>query len=84
MNQWDIVLKQALNNVRFSSESYVLSELKTNPAANTMEKFSNHGIGVYLKNPSGIRKIHKAKHSSIPNSYTSLLIGEVIGRAINY
>lgn len=84
INQWEVALKQALNNVRFSSESYVLSELMTKPTANTMGKFANYGIGVYLKNPSGIKRIHKAKHSSIPNSYTSLLIGEVIGRTLNY
>ena len=83
LNQWNSALKQALHNTRFSSESYVLSELKTEPAQHTVDKFNDFGIGMYLKNPSGFNKVSKSKHSNIPNSYTSLWIGELIGRTIN-
>lgn len=83
LNQWNSALKQALQNTRYSSESYVLSELKTKPTQHTVEIFNGYGIGMYLKNQSGFNKVNIAKHSSIPNSYTSVWIGELIGRTLN-
>jgi len=83
LNQWNSALKQAVQNTRFSSECYVLSELKSKPNAITIDKFNELGIGMYIKNNKGFSQINKAKRNNIPNSYTSLMIGEVIGKIVN-
>lgn len=83
INQWESALKQAVRNSRFSSECYVLSELKLNPNKHTIEKFDNLGIGMYMKKNNSFKQISKAKRNNIPNSYTSLMIGEIIGNSIN-
>lgn len=82
LNRWDTVLPQAVRNMRFSSESYVLSELKTEPTAQTIEQFSELGIGMYVKSSSKFKRINKARQNHIPGSYTSLWIGEQIGKAL--
>lgn len=83
INQWESALRQAVRNSRFSSECYVLSELKLNPNKHTIEKFDDLGIGMYIKKDNSFKQISKAKRNIIPNSYTSLMIGEIIGNSIN-
>jgi predicted transcriptional regulator len=83
INQWDSALKQAIQNTRFSSECYVLSNPKGEISLKTIERFNEFGIGVYLKENNEFKKISKAKKNDIPNSYTSLKIGELIGRTVN-
>ncbi len=82
LKRWDTVLPQAVHNMRFSSESYVLSELKTEPTTQTIEQFADLGIGMYVKSNKKFRRINKARQNHIPGSYTSLWISEQIGKAL--
>lgn len=84
VNQWNSALTQAINNKRFSSECYVLSNTKQEPNEVVKEKFSDFGIGMYQQKDEKFKTIKKAKKSKIPNSYTSLLIEEIIGNVLCY
>ncbi|MDO5555597.1 MAG: MarR family winged helix-turn-helix transcriptional regulator [Clostridia bacterium] len=84
INQWNSALMQAVNNKRFSSECYVLSNTKQDPNEIVKEKFSEFGIGMYQQKNQKFKTIKKAKKNKIPNSYTSLLIEEIIGNVLCY
>ena len=84
VNQWNSALVQAVNNKRFSSECYVLSNTKQEPNEIVKEKFSEFGIGMYQQKNEKFKTIKKAKKNRIPNSYTSLLIEEIIGNVLCY
>lgn len=82
INQWNSALIQAINNLRFSSESYVLSNTKQEPNSTTKNKFDNLGIGMYQEKNDKFNMIMKAKKNRIPNSYSSLVLEEIIGKRI--
>lgn len=82
VNQWNSALIQAVNNKRFSSECYVLSNTKQEPSETVKNKFSEFGIGMYQQKNSIFKTVKKAKKSNIPNSYTSLVLEEIIGNTI--
>ena len=82
VNQWNSALIQAVNNKRFSSECYVLSNAKQEPSEIIKDKFSEFGIGMYQQKNMSFRTVKKAKKTSIPNSYTSLVLEEIIGNMI--
>lgn len=84
INQWNSALVQAVNNKRFSSECYVLSNTKQEPNEIIKEKFNEFGIGMYQQKDQEFKIIKKAKKNRIPNSYTSLLIEEIIGNVLCY
>lgn len=82
INQWNSALTQAINNLRFSSECYVLSNTKQEPNNITKDKFDNLGIGMYQEKNKNFNLIMKARKNKIPNSYSSLVIEEIIGKKI--
>lgn len=83
LNKWDEVLQQSILNKNFASESYALSIMKTKPKEDTLKKFRQFGVGVYLKNENGFNRIRKAKSLSMPVSFNSIYFNEWIGRIIN-
>lgn len=82
INQWNSALNQAINNLRFSSECYVLSNTKQEPSDVTKNRFDDLGIGMYQEKEKDFNIIMKAKKNKIPNSYSSLVIEEIIGKKI--
>ena len=82
INQWNSALTQAINNLRFSSECYVLSNTKQEPNNVIRNKFDNLGIGMYQEKNKNFNLIMKARRNKIPNSYSSLVIEEIIGKEI--
>lgn len=83
LNKWDEVLQQSIINKNFASESYALSIMKTRPKEDILKRFEKFGVGVYLKNESGFKRIRKAKSVSMPISFTSIYFNEWIGRIMN-
>lgn len=83
LNKWDEVLQQSILNKNFASESYALSIMKTRPKEETLKKFRKFGIGVYVKNENGFKRIRKAKTLKMPVSFNSIYFNELIGRIIN-
>lgn len=82
INQWSSALAQAVNNLRFSSECYVLSNTKQEPNNITKDKFGNLGIGMYQEKNQDFNILMKARRNKIPNSYSSLVIEKIIGDRI--
>lgn len=82
IDKWEEVFQQALLNKNFASESYVLSKVVSTPRENTIMRFNNFGIGLYVKCSTGFRTVTKAIKASIPVSFTSIIFNEWIGRAL--
>lgn len=83
LNKWEEVLQQSIINKNFASESYALSMMKSRPKDEILNKFKKFGVGVYLKNEHGFKRIRKAKSNNIPVSFNSIYFNEWIGRIIN-
>ncbi|TCL36254.1 hypothetical protein EV210_109204 [Anaerospora hongkongensis] len=83
INKWDEVFQQAIINKNFASESYALSKLVINPQKNTIDRFDNFGIGLYIQNNDGFKMMREAQKTSIPVSFNSIYFNEWIGRAIS-
>jgi hypothetical protein len=83
INKWDEVFQQAIINKNFASESYALSKLAVNPQKNTIDRFNNFGIGLYIQNNDGFKMMREAQKTSIPISFNSIYFNEWIGRAIS-
>ncbi|MGX9756027.1 hypothetical protein ACWYRQ_07105 [Clostridioides difficile] len=83
LNNWDEVLQQSIINKNFASESYALSIMKSKPKEETLKKFRKFGVGVYLKNENGFKRIKKARSVNMPVSFNSIFFNEWIGRIIN-
>lgn len=83
LNKWNEVLQQSIINKNFASESYALSIMKTRPKEEILRKFRRFGVGVYLKNESGFKRVRKAKSVNMPVSFNSIYFNEWIGRIVN-
>ncbi len=76
MDKWSVAIEQAVQNTRFSAESYILMSREKCSAA-MKERCEGLGIGVFLMNGHIVRSL-SAKRQRIPNSYTSFLFNEWI------
>lgn len=83
INKWDEVFQQAIINKNFASESYALSKMIITPKKNTIDRFDNFGIGLYIQNHTGFKMMSEAKKIPIPVSFNSIYFNEWIGRALS-
>lgn len=82
IKKWSTVLRQALLNKWFASESYALSKLSTKPTKRVVELFENNGVGMYIFNGS-FKKINNSQILQLPSCYSSFMFNEWIGRRLN-
>lgn len=81
IDKWNEAIRQANNNIWFSTESYVLMN-KDSCSSTITETCQNLGIGIILVNGK-IETILKSSKRSFPVSYASLQFNEWILRNMN-
>lgn len=82
MSNWGEVFGQAQLNKWFASESYSLSPV-AQPTDKIVKRSEELGVGIYVSNNKGIKKIRTSPVTPLPACYGSLLFNEWIGRRLN-
>ena len=82
MSNWGGVFGQAQLNKWFASESYTLSPV-AQPTDKIVKRSEELGVGIYVSNSKGIKKIRTSPVTPLPACYGSLLFNEWIGRRLN-
>lgn len=81
IDKWNEAIRQAGNNIWFSTESYVLMN-KDSCSSNIQDACRERGVGIILINGT-IKTILSSKQRNFPVSYASLQFNEWILRYIN-
>lgn len=81
IDKWNEAIQQAMNNVWFSTESYILLN-KNSCSENIKNTCREHGIGIILVNGK-VETILTSNRRKFPVSYASLQFNEWILRYIN-
>jgi len=82
IKNWGSAFKQGHLNQWFASESYVLSPVES-PRSKVLERSQRTGVGIFLLNGGGVRRLKSAQKHRIPISYGSWMFNEWIGRYLN-
>lgn len=82
INNWDVVMQQAVLNRLFASQSSVLYKRKSLPNEQILEKLQNLGLGAYIYDNTNFSKCVSPQTNRFPCDYNSLYINEFIGRLI--
>lgn len=81
IDKWSEAIRQASNNIWFSTESYILLKKET-CKPEIVQSCKKHGIGIVLLN-GNIRLEIKAEKRQFPVSYASLYFNEILLRKEN-